>query len=320
MFTNLLGEIICMQSASNILLVRPAAFGYNSETEESNTFQHATKVSKKLIHEKAATEFDSFANMLRQKAVNVLIVNDTVSPPKPDAIFPNNWISCHADGTIIIYPMCAFNRRPERRKEIIDKIKQQFLVKKIIDLSAYETDSRFLEGTGSIIFDRASRVAYACLSPRTNRQLFEELASLLNYTAVCFYAHDGAGKEIYHTNVMMCITEKFSTICLSSISSKQERQFVAALLAATGHEIIDISIEQMNQFAGNMLALKNNAGSNLLALSQTAFESLTAYQKTTMEQYCELVPLPIPTIETIGGGSARCMIAEIFLPKLDIAL
>ena len=245
------------------------------------------------------------------------MIEDTKLPAKPDAVFPNNWASYHEDGTVILYPMCAPNRRLEKRPEILNIIRQHYKVTNVVDLSAYELTDRFLEGTGSIIFDHINRIAYACISPRTDKALFEQVSKQLNYNPVSFYAHDATGIEIYHTNVMMCIAEKFAVICLDSIINNDENKMVSQTLLQTGHEVISISFEQMNRFAGNMLALKSNTGKDLLAMSQSAFDSLTADQQFIIEQYAEIVPLSIPTIETIGGGSARCMIAEIFLPSLE---
>jgi hypothetical protein len=300
-----------MQITNNILLVRPANFGYNSETAASNAFQNKVSESNDTTTQQVLAEFDAFVATLQSKGVNTIVIEDTASPIKPDAIFPNNWVTFHPDGTVILYPMCAPNRRPERRMDIIDTLKQNFNVTNIINLSVHEQQNRFLEGTGSIVFDHPNKTAYACLSPRTDKELFIDVCNRLHYKAVYFYANDKTGKEIYHTNVMMCIGEKFTVICLNSITDATERKQVSNSLATTGHTIIDIDFEQMNHFAGNMLAI----GNNILGLSQSAFNSLTAAQKQTIEQFSELVPLSIPTIETIGGGSARCMMAEVFLPE-----
>jgi hypothetical protein len=259
-------------------------------------------------------EFEEFATTLKSKGANVFVFDDTNYPEKPDAVFPNNWVSFHSDGTVILYPMFAHNRRNERRKDIIDSLKKNFKVTNILDLSTYEKENRFLEGTGSIVLDRQNKIAYACLSPRTDKELFDKVCDYLHYKPICFHAHDKGGKEIYHTNVMMCIGEKFSVICLDSISDKKERELVFESLANTGHQVIDITFEQTNNFAGNMLAIQISDNKNILALSQSSFDSLTTNQKTELEKYGELVPLSIKTIETIGGGSARCMIAEVFLP------
>ena len=305
-----------MQTSKNILLIRPSSFAFNNETAASNAFQVELDESVEEIKQKKLQEFDAFVNTLKSKGVNVIVFDDTIHPEKPDAIFPNNWVSFHADGTVILYPMFAPNRRHERRLDIIDSLRKDFEVTKILDLSKYEKESRYLEGTGSIIFDHLNKIAYACLSPRTDKDLFVEVCDYLNYKPIYFYAHDKSGKEIYHTNVMMCIGEEYSVICLGSITNQGERAFVIKSLTETGHQVIDITFEQMKHFAGNMLAIQTNTNSNILALSQSSFNCLTTIQKNEIEKYSELVPLSIKTIETIGGGSARCMIAEVFLPPI----
>ena len=301
------------QAASNIFLIRPSGFNFNTETAVSNSFQQKiNSLDKEAIKQKVFEEFEAFAAALQSKGITVTVFDDTETPKKPDAVFPNNWITFHPDGTVILYPMCAANRQYERRQDIIDSLKTKFKITAVTDLSHYEKENRFLEGTGSMIFDHNHKIAYACLSPRTDKELFITVTKSLNYTPVYFYAHNQAGVEIYHTNVMMNITERLAVICLESITDEVERRLVAHSLLTTGHQLIEITFEQMNSFAGNMLALKNNNGKDILALSQSAFNSLNKIQKTTIEKYCELVPLSITTIETIGGGSARCMIAEIF--------
>jgi hypothetical protein len=306
-----------MQSTKNILLIRPSNFTFNSQTAASNAFQNKIETENNdKIRSKVLIEFEMVTQKLKSKGVNVFIFDDTIDPPKPDAIFPDNWATFHQDGTVILYPMCASNRRHERRQDIIDTLRKDFIIREVIDLSKYEKENRFLEGTGSIIFDHQNKIAYACLSPRTDKELFISVCELLHYKPVYFHSYDKDGKEIYHTNVMMCIGEKFAVICLTSISDRQEKESVVSSLSNTGHQIIDITFEQMSNFAGNMLAIKNNNNKTILALSQSAFYSLTKNQKEEIEKHCELVPLSIKTIETIGGGSARCMIAEIFLPVL----
>lgn len=306
-----------MQTSNYILLIKPSSFLFNEETALTNAFQIQIKESEAEIKHKKLHEFDKFVETLASKGVHVLVFEDTQFPEKPDAIFPNNWVSFHSDGTVILYPMCAVNRRLERRQDIIESLKKQFVVNKIIDLSKYEKEEKYLEGTGSIIFDRSNKLAYACLSPRTDKELFIEVCAHLNYKPIYFYAHDKKGKEIYHTNVMMCIGNMFSVICLDAISDSEEREMVLKSLTESGHQIIDISFEQMNNFAGNMLEIQSNTKHSILALSQSAFDSLTELQKMELEKYTTLVPLVIKTIETIGGGSARCMIAEIFLPSIE---
>lgn len=302
-----------MQCTSHILLIRPTGFRYNPETAGSNAFQRKTDADEVTVRQQVLAEFDSLADKLKSKGVDVVIVEDTPSPEKPDAIFPNNWVSFHPDGRVILYPLYAENRRYERRIDIIESLKKKFVIREIIDLSDYEKQNRFLESTGSMIFDHVNKIAYACLSPRTNKMLFIQVCKVLEYTPVHFKAHDELGKEIYHTNVMMCVGEEFSVVCLGSITDLPERNRVVESLKDTGHVIVDITHSQMNHFAGNMLALRTQDGAPLLVASQSAVDCLNKEQKHLLEKYAELLPLSIPTIETLGGGSARCMIAEVFL-------
>lgn len=305
-----------MQVTSNILLIKPANFNFNTQTESSNVFQNNVNEEQELLEEKVLVEFNQFAESLIKNGVNVFVFNDTPFPIKPDAIFPNNWVTFHADGRVVLYPMFAPNRQLERRMDILEELKRNFLISEIIDLSGNENRNKFLEGTGSIVFDHLQRKAYACISPRTDKDLFNELCSKLNYEPISFYSFDENGKEIYHTNVILCIGEKFAVICSESITSIEERQHVENSLISSGRQIIDISLNQMTHFAGNMLELKSNHNKNILALSQTAFDSFNNLQQNELNNHCELLPLNIKTIETIGGGSARCMIAEIFLPLI----
>ncbi len=302
-----------MNAANNILLIRPGNFIFNTETAANNAFQNNLAESQNAIQLKVKAEFDKFATTLKSKGVKLYIFNDTAFPPKPDAIFPNNWITFHPDGRVFLYPMFAPNRRNERRLDIIESLRSNFNIKEVIDLSHFESKNKFLEGTGSIVFDHRNKYAFACISPRTNKELFIKLCSDLGYKPFCFHAHDESGTEIYHTNVMMCIGEKFAVVCLDAITNAKERENIDEILVQSGHEIINISPKQMNKFAGNMLELINDKNEKLLIISQSAYESLTASQINTLQQYCELVPLAIPTIEIIGGGSVRCIIAEIFL-------
>ncbi len=300
-----------MQTTSHIFMVRPAAFGFNEETALTNAFQ-SRGVDLESANEKAQVEFDRSVNDLRNAGVHVQVFEDSTDPFKPDAIFPNNWISLHADGTLVLYPMCTPNRRAERRQDIVEHICEAYDVKSVLDFSGEENSGRYLEGTGSVVFDHTNKVAYACLSQRTDKGLFERLCKILGYEAVSFFAHDVQGKEIYHTNVMMCMAEKFSVICLDSISDKSERQLVVSKIISTNREVIDISFSQMEKFAGNMLGLKSKTGQDLIVLSSVAFNSLSMQQRNLIEKNSEPVLLQIPTIESVGGGSARCMIAEIF--------
>lgn len=304
-----------MQSTNSVFLVRPLNFGYNPETAPSNSFQNKFDDDGSKIDKPAMEEFDGLANILASNGVNVTVFNDTQLPVKPDAVFPNNWITLHADGRVIIYPMCAANRRTERQNNIVETLKKGFIIKEVIDLTGNENNNRFLEGTGSMVFDHLHKIAYACLSPRTDKDLFIHVCGLLKYQPVFFYSHDELGNEIYHTNVMMCVAEKFSVICLDAITDANERKLVTDSFNKTGHEIIDISFGQMKNFAGNMLELRTNENKTILALSESAYSSLLVTQKTAIEKYCTLVPIPIKSIETAGGGSVRCMIAEIFLER-----
>jgi hypothetical protein len=299
------------QSTNNILLMRPASFGFNEKTAASNRFQK----EKEFDEQEVLAEFDAFAERLQEKGVNVFVFNDTPDPPKHDAVFPNNWISFHTDGTVVLYPM-SDGRQDERRRDIVEKLRENFRIEKILDLSEYEKEGKFLEGTGSIVSDHEHKINYACLSPRTDQELFEKVSKILGYKPISFHAVDQEGQEIYHTNVMMCVGHEFSVICLDSIKNGAERILVTESLRSSGKEIVDISFEQMNSFAGNMLVVSTNQNKTLLVLSEQAFKSLSGEQKSRLGKYCELFPLPIPTIETIGGGSARCMIVEIFLPEI----
>lgn len=300
-----------MQTTNTVFLVRPASFSYNTQTAVSNAFQTILELSSREVQAKALEEFDAFVARLRAEGIQVEVFEDTLEPIKPDAIFPNNWISIHADGTIVLYPMCTPNRRLERKQAVLDWLEQQKSFTTIIDYTIYEQQGRFLEGTGSIIFDHLNRKGYACLSPRTDQALFENLMIHLGYQAISFNASDKQEMAIYHSNVMMSIGKGFAVICLESIKAESERQRVVLELEGDGLELVAISLEQVGHFAGNMLAL-NVKEQQILVLSQRAFDCLNMEQKQQLGQYAKLLPLAIPTIELIGGGSARCMIAEVF--------
>lgn len=307
-----------MQQATNsILLIRPSGFGYNPETALSNAFQSNLPGSPHEVQLRALKEFNRAVETLVEKGINVHVMDDTPLPAKPDAIFPNNWVSFHHDGLVILYPMCAPNRRCERRREIIQSLGSSFLVKEVLDISHHEKEGKFLEGTGSIVFDHLHKTAYGSLSPRTNKNLFFWLTERLGYHPVAFTSHDPSGKEIYHTNVMMAVGERFAVACLASVTDVNERNQILNALVESGHEIVDITFPQMEEFGGNMLELKNGNGGSLLALSKRAYDSLTSAQRELLGRYTDITPLDIPTIETTGGGSVRCMIAEIFLPRKD---
>lgn len=304
------------QYTSNLMMVRPASFQFNYETAVSNAFQKSLDgLSEDEIKQKAIEEFDAYVAKLRSHKINVVVIQDTPEPAKPDAIFPNNWISMHEDGTIFLYPMNTKNRRLEIRPKIIDKLKTFYIINEVKDLTSLTTENKFLEGTGSIILDHKNKIAYACLSPRTDKDLFIDYCDTIGYEAIYFYSADEQDNLVYHTNVMLTIGDTFAVICLASIKDIKEQNFVKEKLEKTGHEIIDITFEQMNAFAGNMLQVENTDGKTFLVMSATAFKSLTSPQISQIEKHTSILFVSVPTIETIGGGSARCMLAEIYLEE-----
>ncbi len=296
---------------SNILMIRPVQFAYNAETAVNNSFQVASNDAS--VQEKALQEFDGFVATLQANGIDVTVVQDTAEPHTPDSIFPNNWISFHSNGSICLYPMFAVNRRQERKQHVLDAINEKFIVNSTIDFTASEADNIFLEGTGSMVFDRANQIAYACLSPRTDTDLLQLFCKQFNYTPISFIANDEGGNPIYHTNVMMCVADKFLVICLDSITDENEKNNVIKAIESSGKAIINISFYQMNHFAGNMLQVASVNGQPFLVMSSQAYKSLTPEQITTIESYQPIIHSDITTIETNGGGSARCMIAEVFL-------
>jgi hypothetical protein len=307
------------QTTPHLLMVRPANFGFNAETAENNAFQSRDQLlSGEEMRRNALVEFDRFVATLRAAGVDVIVAEDSASPVKPDAVFPNNWVTFHQEGHIITYPMFAPTRRLERREAIIQKVLDAGFTQSgnREHLEDSEAVAVFLEGTGSIIFDHEHRLAYACLSPRTDEGLLEQLCRLLGYQKVVFHSVDGHGQDIYHTNVMMALGETFVVICLDSVRDAQERAMLEAIFARTGKAIVDISLEQMNTFAGNMLQVQNVKGDRILVMSEQAYKALTADQVATLKTHTQLLYSDIKTIETYGGGSARCMMAEIFLPKV----
>ncbi len=293
-------------------MIRPVNFGFNAETAVNNAFQVAGYDD--AAHEKAAREFDRFVEALRSNGVQVTVVEDTPQPHTPDSVFPNNWISFHHDGTVILYPMFAENRRQERKPHVLEQLAGKFAITHTIDLTRYEREQRFLEGTGSMVLDRDHRIAYACLSPRTSKEVLEAFCQTMNYRPVIFTATDSKGRPIYHTNVMMCVADRYVVICLDSIAAKNERENVIAVIKETGKDVVPITMEQMNRFAGNMLQVHNQQGEKLLVMSSQAYGALTPEQVRQLESYNRIVHAPLDTIETNGGGSARCMMAEVFLP------
>jgi len=301
-----------MQTTNHILMIRPVDFKFNEQTAGNNKFQVASTETN--VQSLALKEFDDFVALLRKNGIDVTVVDDTLQPETPDSIFPNNWVSFHEDGSVFLYPMFSENRRMERRGEILDGLKNKFEVNHISDISFYEQQHAFLEGTGSMVLDRVNKIAYACLSVRTDEEVLNNFCLLTGYEPVSFQAVDGTNFPIYHTNVMMCIGDNFAVICMDSIPNSDEKETVALSLINNGKEIIEISLEQMSRFAGNMLQVSNNNGEKLLIMSEQAYLSLNAEQITKLEKYSRIIYAPIYTIEKNGGGSARCMLAEIHLP------
>ncbi|HET8552540.1 MAG TPA: arginine deiminase-related protein [Gammaproteobacteria bacterium] len=305
------------QTTNTVLMIRPARFRSNPETAASNAFQQADPghdiAGVQLLAEQ---EFEALAAALKEAGVNVLIYADTPSPDKPDAVFPNNWLSTHADGTVVLYPMQATNRRVERRPEILAGLAAEngFAVGSTIDLSGAEQRGQFLEGTGSMVLDRVHRIVYACISPRTHPDVLKGWCARFDYEPVTFSAISN-GQPIYHTNVMMSIGSRIAVICLAAIESADEREMVRSRLESTGHRIIDITPAQMNAFAGNILELAGADGGSVFVMSQRAYDSLDDAQRAQIGSHSKIVSVPITTIEDHAGGGVRCMLAEIFLPR-----
>ena len=306
-----------MQTTNTVLMVEPIAFGYNAETAANNYFQVEQKETD--IQQKALSEFKNFVEKLQAKGINVITVKDTIDPHTPDSIFPNNWVSFHQDGKVVLYPMFASNRRVERREDIIETIKNKgFSVSKIDDWSLPEIQGHYLEGTGSMIFDHDYKIAYGSVSLRLDENLFKEFCEKYGFQPVVFHSYQTVENErlpIYHTNVMMCVADQFVVICLDCIDDELEREKVQEVIKSTNKEIIEISEDQLQQFAGNMLQVQNNQGEKFLVMSETAYKSLNSEQVSNIEKYCEIIHADLNTIEVNGGGSARCMLAEVFLPK-----
>jgi hypothetical protein len=305
------------QLASAVLMIRPARFESNPLTAESNRFQVSQEASPEQQQRSAVAEFEALGRVLEENGVTVIRIDDTAEPHTPDSIFPNNWVSFHADGTVVLYPMEAANRRTERRQDIIDSLSRDhgFQVSEIIDFSSHENEGHYLEGTGSMVLDRVNRVAYACLSSRTHLDVLGEFAQRMDYDITAFDAVDKDGAAIYHTNVLMNVGESLAVICADTITRPDQREAVLQRLAETGHEIVMLTHEQLEAFAGNMLELRTATGERLIAMSTRARESLTTGQIDTIEKYGTIVNADIHTIEDSAGGSVRCMLAEIHLPQ-----
>jgi hypothetical protein len=308
------------QTTSSILMIRPVAFRMNEQTAVNNYYQKVLdNLLPATVNAKAQQEFDAFVEKLQAAGVDVTVVDDTLNPDTPDSIFPNNWISFHQNGDVVLYPMFAENRRSERREDILDILEEKgFHIENIVDYTSAEDDGFFLEGTGSLLLDRASGIAYCALSPRADEELFIEFCEDFDMAPVIFNAYQTINHErklIYHTNVMMCLGSTFAVICAVCIDDKQERKFVLEQLKKSGKEVILISEDQVNNFAGNMLELVGANQQKLLVMSAAAHQSLTVEQVAKLEKHAQILSSSLDTIEACGGGSARCMMAEIFLPK-----
>jgi hypothetical protein len=299
------------QTTCHLMMIRPVHFQFNEETAVNNAFQQANQDNE--VQQKALLEFDAFVEVLNEAGIDVTVIEDTPAPVTPDSIFPNNWISFHNGDTIVLYPMYAENRRAERKPHVIEALKKKFQINATLDFSGNEKINRFLEGTGSMVLDRQNNIAYACLSQRTDLNLFKEWCTKMNFTACAFHSVDEHGSDIYHTNVMMCVADKYVVICLDSIRDETEKQEVIAKIKSTGKEIIEIDYEQMNHFAGNMLQVENKEGKKFLVMSSQAYHSLNENQIARIESFNPILHSPLYTIEKNGGGSARCMMAEVFL-------
>lgn len=298
----------------SLLMIRPVNFGYNAETAVNNAFQDKDG-DQELVKNQAIQEFDNFVNILQQHDIDVLVVEDTLEPHTPDSIFPNNWVATHDDGSISLFPMFAPNRRLERKDHVLEALSNQYKFDNIKNYSDYEQQNIFLEGTGSIILDRKKRIAYACISPRTDIKLFELFCQEYGYTPISFTANDANNQAIYHTNVMMCIGDNYCVICLDSITNYEERAMVIDTLKKSNKTIVPISFYQMNHFAGNMLQVKSREGLRYLVMSEQAYISLNTEQVSILTAFNPIIHAPLYTIEKNGGGSARCMMAEIVLEK-----
>lgn len=307
------------QIANTILMIRPVQFRMNEQTAVNNYFQEDLSIKNQEINSRAQQEFDAFVFKLRSRGVHVIVIEDKLESDTPDSIFPNNWISFHKDGTVVLYPMFAENRRKERREDILDILEEDgFVINQVVDYTSAEAEGLFLEGTGSLLLDRVNNKVYCALSPRADEDLLIEFCEDFDCFPVVFKANqtvNGKRLPIYHTNVMMCLGETFAVICLDSIDDKKERKNVLQHLKETNKEIITITESQMHQFAGNMLQVKGENNKSYLVMSEAAYKSLNEKQIASLEKHCPIIYSSLETIETCGGGSARCMMAEVFLPK-----
>jgi len=302
------------QTTSTVMMIRPAGFGANPETAASNAFQRASNSGSVEVLARARREFDALVAALRANGVEVVVVEDTLEPEKPDAVFPNNWVTFHAGGTAVLYPLLAPSRRREARLEVLEELERRgvFTRRRLVDLRQRDESDGFLEGTGSLVLDRVARVAYACLSPRTSPEMLARFGLELEYEVVAFRGFDARGVAIYHTNVMMAVGTAVAVACLEAIRGPAERRAVEESLEASGHELVPLTLAQIDEFAGNLLELRARSGEALFVLSARARRALRPDQVEVLERHGRLVSAELHTIETHGGGSARCMIAEVF--------
>lgn len=311
------------QITDTLMMIRPVAFHLNEQTAVNNYYQRAIEgLSKEEIQLQALKEFDAFVNTLRAHGIEVIVFGDTIDPPKPDSIFPNNWVSFHESGEIILYPMFAENRRLERREDILQDLQRSFKISEISAFTDWENKSKYLEGTGSLILDRQNKLAYAAISERTAPEVLEEFRTKTGYIVVAFQAFqtvNGERKPIYHTNVMMCVGEAFAVVCAEAIDDQKERKYVLESLEKTGKEVVLITENQKERFAGNMLQVQNKQNEKFIVMSESAYKVLTKGQRDQLARHGQLLYSSLDTIESLGGGSARCMMAEVFLPKRDLA-
>lgn len=304
------------QLTDKVFMIRPRSFGFNAQTEKSNKFQKSFPAKDTgLIKKEALTEFDNMVQRLRDNDIEVEVFEDLEQSELPDSVFPNNWISTHEDGSVFTYPMYAAIRRAERREDVIDQLNKSYKISKRYCLEVFELQNQFLEGTGSLVLDRDYKLGYACLSPRTDARVIHKFSLLSGYNIIFFKAYDRNGHEIYHTNVLMALGLDYVICCMDAIE-ESKMELLRKTFQDTSKDLISISFNQMEHFAGNMLEVKNKSGQRILILSESAYATLTLEQKAFLEKRSRLLPVNITTIETIGGGSARCMIAENFLPRL----
>ena len=302
------------QASNSALLVRPASFGFNPETATTNAF--ASGVESGDVSQAALAEFESVVRRLSEAGIEVLVLDDLPDPPKPDAIFPNNWVSFHADGTMVLYPMESPTRQRERQAERLRALLEErgFQISRTVDLSHHERHGRFLEGTGSLILDRPERRAFASFSPRTDPHVIADFDDRLDYSTLLFDAHDRSGRPIYHTNVLLSLGTRFAVLCSEALTDEY-RPVLIDEIEASGRTVIDVDFDQLRNFACNLIELENGGGEPLIAISSAAIASLRPDQQQRLESFGELIAFDVPTIERVGGGSIRCMIADIHLPR-----